>query len=266
MSETPTPAQYRKMLALTLSSAAAAALFIFAGILPAEFNRDPTGLGKLTGIDRLWAPTENVLPTNGKSGAARPAQTSEKLPFRSEAVDIRLAASTKDSAGKEDVEYKVHLEKGASVVYSWDVSDIEEPEDFYTEFHGHTVIANKAMTVAYYRKATGSSDNGTLTAPFAGVHGWYYQNQSIKPVTVRLRLSGFYTLIPDGQPGATGSAAYWGVPDAAAELARLLELGAELRDDVQEVGEGIKVAAVLDPFGNVFGIIENPHFDKGKVG
>jgi catechol 2,3-dioxygenase-like lactoylglutathione lyase family enzyme len=26
------------------------------------------------------------------------------------------------------------------------------------------------------------------------------------------------------------------------------------------VGEGIRVATVLDPFGNVFGIIENPHF------
>jgi hypothetical protein len=26
------------------------------------------------------------------------------------------------------------------------------------------------------------------------------------------------------------------------------------------VGEGIRVATVLDPFGNVFGVIENPHF------
>ena len=28
----------------------------------------------------------------------------------------------------------------------------------------------------------------------------------------------------------------------------------------QDVGEGIRVADVLDPWGNVFGIIENPHF------
>jgi hypothetical protein len=29
---------------------------------------------------------------------------------------------------------------------------------------------------------------------------------------------------------------------------------------VQDVEEGILLASVLDPFGNVFGIIENPHF------
>ncbi|MEA2484695.1 MAG: hypothetical protein QOC55_2642, partial [Thermoleophilaceae bacterium] len=53
---------------------------------------------------------------------------------------------------------------------------------------------------------------------------------------------------------------YWGVGDAGAALARLLRLGAREHSAVREVGGGIKVAAVLDPSGNVFGIIENPHF------
>jgi predicted enzyme related to lactoylglutathione lyase len=50
------------------------------------------------------------------------------------------------------------------------------------------------------------------------------------------------------------------VEDADAALARLLGLGAREHSPVRDVGEGIRVAAVLDPFGNVFGIIENPHF------
>lgn len=58
-----------------------------------------------------------------------------------------------------------------------------------------------------------------------------------------------------------GSVAYWGVADASAALARLLKLGARQHNDVQDVGDGIRVAAVADPFGNVFGIIENPHFN-----
>jgi hypothetical protein len=37
-------------------------------------------------------------------------------------------------------------------------------------------------------------------------------------------------------------------------------LGAREHRPLQDVGGGIKVAAVLDPFGNAFGIIENPHF------
>ena len=88
-----------------------------------------------------------------------------------------------------------------------------------------------------------------------------------QPFYVGFEVGGFELgLIPDGQPGATGAIAYWGVADAAAALARLQKLGAELRDDVMDVGGGIKTATVLDPFGNVFGVIENPHFDRSKVG
>ena len=59
--------------------------------------------------------------------------------------------------------------------------------------------------------------------------------------------------------------AYWGTADVAAELKRLLGLGAKLVSDVQDVGGGIKVAAVADPFGNHLGVIENPHFDAKAV-
>jgi uncharacterized glyoxalase superfamily protein PhnB len=54
------------------------------------------------------------------------------------------------------------------------------------------------------------------------------------------------------------------VADASSALERLLSLGATTRTSVQEVGEGIKVATVLDPFGNIFGVIENPHFIESK--
>lgn len=54
--------------------------------------------------------------------------------------------------------------------------------------------------------------------------------------------------------------AYWGVDDAEEALGRLLELGAAEHSGVQDVGDGIRLATVLDPHGNVFGVIENPHF------
>jgi predicted enzyme related to lactoylglutathione lyase len=60
--------------------------------------------------------------------------------------------------------------------------------------------------------------------------------------------------------GPGGVIVYWGVSDASAALERLLSLGATERTAVQDVGEGIRVATVLDPFGNVLGIIENPQF------
>jgi len=64
--------------------------------------------------------------------------------------------------------------------------------------------------------------------------------------------------------GGGGAAVYWGVADAVSALKRLITLGATARTEVQDVGEGIKVATVFDPFGNIFGIIENPHFALPK--
>ena len=60
--------------------------------------------------------------------------------------------------------------------------------------------------------------------------------------------------------GPTGPTTYWGVPDAEAAYARLLELGAHPCEAVNDVGSGILLGAVLDPFGNMLGIIQNPHF------
>jgi len=195
---TPPPSR-RIVLLVTLGAVVAALVILFAGILPAEYNRDPTGLGRLTGIAKLWAPGQQVVAANAGAAGA-PVSRSYPTPYRSDVIEIPLKPDEDPERGNE-LEYKVHLEKGGSYVYSWEVAEITNPEEFYTEFHGHTAEAGKTMTVAEYRKATGSSDNGILTAPFAGVHGWYFQNQSLKPVIVRLKLSGFYTLIPDGQPG-----------------------------------------------------------------
>ncbi len=69
---------------------------------------------------------------------------------------------------------------------------------------------------------------------------------------------------PDGGPARTVVGAFWGVKDIDAVYTRLLELGAVPRTEVQDVGEGIRVADVLDPFGNVLGIIENPHYKPGQ--
>ncbi len=88
-----------------------------------------------------------------------------------------------------------------------------------------------------------------------------------EPFYVGFEVGGFELgLLPEeGQPvGAGGVVAYWGVTDADAALKRVLGLGAEPNEAVQDVGGGIKTATVKDPFGNLFGLIENPHFKLAK--
>jgi predicted enzyme related to lactoylglutathione lyase len=97
---------------------------------------------------------------------------------------------------------------------------------------------------------------------------WYSKVLSIKPYFdepfyVGFNVGGFELgLDPDMKGISKGSnvIAYWGVKDAKSAYQRMQDLGAKTHTDPQEVGGGIIVATVTDPFGNIFGIIENPHF------
>ncbi|GGQ07954.1 MULTISPECIES: VOC family protein [Streptomyces] len=61
------------------------------------------------------------------------------------------------------------------------------------------------------------------------------------------------------EPG--GAVAYWAVDDLQAAHRRLLALGAEEYQPVTAHGDGgFVTAAVTDPFGNVLGIMRNPHY------
>ena len=83
-----------------------------------------------------------------------------------------------------------------------------------------------------------------------------------EPFYVGFNVGGYELgLDPDGPvAGQCGPATYWGVPDADAAFARLVELGAHPHQPIQDVGGGIRLGTVQDPFGNLFGIICNPHF------
>jgi predicted enzyme related to lactoylglutathione lyase len=67
---------------------------------------------------------------------------------------------------------------------------------------------------------------------------------------------------PEGGNVAGGGYIQWAVDDVAATLARLLELGATLYQPVIERGSGFNTAVVIDPFGNLLGFMENPHFEE----
>ena len=86
-----------------------------------------------------------------------------------------------------------------------------------------------------------------------------------QPFYVGFAIGGYELGLQPDAPSAVLSenvVAYWGVDDADAAVAHLLAQGASAHGSVQDVGEGIRVASVRDPFGNVIGVIQNPHFGK----
>lgn len=105
----------------------------------------------------------------------------------------------------------------------------------------------------------------------ARAKSWYAEAFGVAPYFdapfyVGFQVGGFELgLVPDATPGLDGAQALWGVSDIDETVAHLVALGATPIDPVNEVGEGIRVAAVGDPFGNRIGLIENPHFDPAAV-
>lgn len=59
---------------------------------------------------------------------------------------------------------------------------------------------------------------------------------------------------------AEGEIVYWAVDDVHAAYQRLLDLGATAHDKPTERGPGFITASVLDPFGNILGVMLNQHY------
>ena len=176
-------------------------------VLPAEFRVDPTGFGAFSGLTRLAGartPSTTILAESAAASSGPEATRYYPAAYRSDRIDIPLTAAGSREGGDE-LEYKVHMNAGDSFVYSWSTPDVANPDEFYYDFHGEAPAPNAATKaiVVEYRQATGTHSNGVLIAPISGVHGWYLQNQSAKPVVVHLKLSGFYELIAAGEYGNT---------------------------------------------------------------
>jgi predicted enzyme related to lactoylglutathione lyase len=115
----------------------------------------------------------------------------------------------------------------------------------------------KGLRTAIYRV----SDIKKATAWYTTVLGIEpYFNE---PFYVGFNVGGYELgLQPEESEQSKGASVltYWGIEDVAKKYENLLTLGATAFEEPTEVGGGIVVAAVKDPWGNIFGIIHNPIF------
>lgn len=85
-----------------------------------------------------------------------------------------------------------------------------------------------------------------------------------EPFYVGFNIKGYELgLQPEENPASEkpeSVVAYWGVTDITKTYDRLITLEATAHEKPQDVGGGIITATIKDPFGNVIGLIYNPHF------
>ena len=187
--------EVKQRIAVALGAAIlVAGLVLVIFILPAEFAVDPLGTGAKLGLLPLGEVGQQVDTLN-KTAATATGQgaivAAQDKPFQQESVDFKLAP-------REGMEYKYRLDKGEALLYAWSAS---APVNF--EFHAEPDGAPAGYAQTYEKKSAQTQASGTLTAPFPGIHGWYWENTTDKEVTVTLKSAGFYNLAHEfrnGQP------------------------------------------------------------------
>ena len=161
-----------------------AGLALVVAVLPAEFGIDPTGVGRRLGLLALSDLKGQVAQFERTKGATTAADivVPDERPLQEEKTQFELAPH-------EFVEYKYRLEKGQTLLYSWQATAAVN-----VEFHAEPDGAPTGYAESYEKRNGVQSASGTLHAPFAGIHGWYWENTTDAPVTVALSSAGFYTL------------------------------------------------------------------------
>lgn len=160
-----------------------ASVVLVAVVLPAEYGIDPLGTGGAFGLTALSAPAlAPIPPPEGDALAPVPMGPVALYPgeYKFDSREIALGPY-------EYVEFKYHLAKGATMLFSWTANG-DVVHDFHGDPEGAPADAAQSFDKAPRRRADGS-----FVAPFTGIHGWYWENPGADTITVRLHTAGFYT-------------------------------------------------------------------------
>lgn len=106
-------------------------------------------------------------------------------------------------------------------------------------------------------------------ADLLGTEPYFRRPEEGTPAYVEFRIGDYQhelgivstDFAPRPRPAEAGGAiVYWHVDDAEAAFTRLLSLGATPYEEPVERGPGYVTASVVDPFGNVLGVMRNAHY------
>jgi hypothetical protein len=189
----------KRLAGATVFALVLAALILVIAVLPAEYGIDPLGTGQLLGLSRLAEESDSApldlkalaeakpTPIGNRQLMTPPVLTDWNRGFNSRyKVDSRKI----ELGPAGEIELKYQIRKGGNLVYSW-----ESTGKVQYEFHGEP---NAGPNGTYQSYAIDDKEGvergyGSFTAPFSGIHGWYWKNLSQTPITITLLSAGFYT-------------------------------------------------------------------------
>lgn len=171
----PEPPSKAKLVRATLVAILVAGLVLVSTVLPAEYDIDPLGIGGALGLRVLSNPGSGPIPVRSDGlTAARSSYRFERKTFELEPEGW--------------VEYKYRLEEGRAMVYSWTATSWVR-----SEMHSEADTAPEGTAEFFEVAEETLHRHGNYVAPFPGIHGWYWLNETDETVTVTLNAAGFFS-------------------------------------------------------------------------
>jgi hypothetical protein len=181
---------------------AAVAMVFF--ILPAELGIDPTGFGTRTGLTGLAqkGPAANIYLERGLKrtnvllplgASAKPDEATLRATLAAKGIAVPAGAGFVSDHWQyellpyDSIEMKYKLSQGQPMVFAWRAA-VPLHYDMHSvpDEGGNPATESFAITDA-------TSQTAVYVAPFTGIHGWFWQNQTLNPVTVSIDATGAFT-------------------------------------------------------------------------
>ncbi|KQD18426.1 transmembrane anchor protein [Acinetobacter baumannii] len=194
----------KKLVKSTIIAAVSAAVVLVTVVMPAEYNIDPTGVGKVLGLTTMGEIKQSLAQEseNGMGMAASNTISSEaesdpniqsSMPI-GETEKMTMPAIQKQQMTIElkpgqATEIKLAMPQSASVNFKWTTSG----GGLNYDTHGDPVNAPKDFYHGYGKGRNETQQSGTIKAAFDGQHGWFWRNRTESPVSVTLEVEGQFS-------------------------------------------------------------------------
>lgn len=192
----------------TILALCGATVLMITTVLPAEYGKDPTGLGEFLGLTSMGKIKQSLAQEAAlqKLAEKTPAVKQETAAVTPTIVEqnkttTATSATTPVSAQKhemqitlapdEGAEVKMEMKKGAEASFEW----TSEGGLVNFDVHGEPFNAPPNSSHGYKKGRQVKGDQGVLEAAFDGKHGWFWRNRGKQPITIKLLTKGDYLTI-----------------------------------------------------------------------
>jgi hypothetical protein len=195
---------YRQLLHSTIIAILSAATILVTVVLPAEYNIDPTGIGRVLGLAEMGEIKQQLSEEAEQDRLLKqqpePAKSSDQESSLGQMlINLFITSAHAQEANSgartdtltltlkpgEGTEVKLAMLSGAKVNFTWTVEGGVVNFDMHGDGGGNEISYEKGRAVP--------GAEGVLEAKFDGNHGWFWRNRGKADVVVTLNTVGDYS-------------------------------------------------------------------------